>query len=80
MKSKTSSYPLSSQVRTFLIFTHYLLLATHLVLIIFHSFKTGLFGLEFWLTLIVNILLLLDLEKISAKLVTRFQGRHPISF
>jgi len=79
MKKITSSYKFSSQIRSFLITIHHLLLAFHLILIIWHSFKTGIFGLEFWLTLIVNVLLLLDLEKISAKLMTWFLGKSRIS-
>ena len=62
IKEVRSKSKLSKKTRQFLMLIHHFLLVTHLVMIITHSFKTGFFGIEFWLTLIVNVLLLIDLE------------------
>jgi hypothetical protein len=72
IKQVNSKSKLSKKTRQFLMLIHHFLLATHLVMIIAHSFKTGFFGIEFWLTLIVNILLLIDLELWFEKLSSSF--------
>lgn|GEM_PF-5539654 len=67
-REKTSTKNLRGKGHSYLIFIHHILLVVHLKLLIYHSLKTGNLGIEFWLTLIVNLLLLLDLDKMFTKL------------
>ena len=67
-KSNTASN-IGKRTRSLLYFIHHALLTIHLIMILGHSFKTGFFGIEFWLTLIVNVLLLVDLDALIDRLL-----------